>query len=146
MTHFYILYFLSFVQHCNLKGMLETLGMEFEGRPHCGLDDARNIARILLVLIEENAPLHINERLLLKHYRSREKALLASATAIVQKRTDGMGELVSSCAYAHRRHLQVILFLLYLQAPCFHSINSRWRDFRRHHLLVQQTERSPVGE
>ena len=82
--------------------MLETLGLEFEGRPHCGLDDAQNIARILLVLMEENAPLHVNERLLLKHYRSREKALLASATATVQKRTDGMGELVSSCAYLLR--------------------------------------------
>lgn len=80
--------------HYNLKGMLETLGMEFEGRPHCGLDDAKNIARILLVLIEEHAPLHINERLTLKDYRSREKVLLSSATAIVQKRTNGMGDLL----------------------------------------------------
>lgn len=75
--------------------MLETLGMEFDGRPHCGLDDARNIARILLVLIEEHAPLHINERLSLKHYRTREKALLASAAATVQQRTNGIGELVN---------------------------------------------------
>lgn len=80
--------------NCNLKAMLETLGMEFEGRPHCGLDDARNIARILLTLIEEHVPLHVNERLRLKDYRSREKALIASATAIVQKRKDGMGELL----------------------------------------------------
>lgn len=75
--------------------MLETLGLEFEGRPHCGLDDAHNIARILLVLMNEHAPLHINERLTLKDYRTREKALLTSAAAIVQKRTDGMGDLVS---------------------------------------------------
>ncbi|KAK3917429.1 3'-5' exoribonuclease 1 [Frankliniella fusca] len=80
--------------HCNLKGMLETLGMEFEGRPHCGLDDAKNIARILLVLMDEHAPLHINERLTLKDYRNREKVLLSSATAIVQKRTNGMGDLL----------------------------------------------------
>lgn len=79
--------------HYNLKGMLETLGMEFDGRPHCGLDDARNIARILLVLMEEHSPLHINERLSLKEYRTRETALLASAAAIVQERTNGIGEL-----------------------------------------------------
>ncbi|XP_034245299.1 3'-5' exoribonuclease 1-like [Thrips palmi] len=79
--------------HYNLKGMLETLGMEFEGRPHCGLDDARNIARILLVLIEEHTPLHINERLHLRDYRTREKALLASAANIVEQRTNGVGEL-----------------------------------------------------
>lgn len=75
--------------------MLETLGLDFEGRPHCGLDDAHNIARILLVLMDEHAPLHINERLTLKDYQSRERALLASAAAIVQKRTNGMGDLVS---------------------------------------------------
>lgn len=80
--------------HYNLKAMLETLGLEFEGRPHCGLDDARNIARILLVLMDEHAPLHINERLTLKDYRTREKALLTSAAAIVQKRTNGMGDLL----------------------------------------------------
>jgi inhibitor of KinA sporulation pathway (predicted exonuclease) len=30
----------------NVDRMLRTYGMKFEGRPHCGLDDARNIARI----------------------------------------------------------------------------------------------------
>ncbi|KAH6570002.1 hypothetical protein BASA50_011142 [Batrachochytrium salamandrivorans] len=31
----------------NLNGMLEGLGMVFEGREHCGMDDAANVARIL---------------------------------------------------------------------------------------------------
>ncbi|KAI9353542.1 Eri3 protein-like protein [Obelidium mucronatum] len=37
----------------NLNGMLSALGMEFVGRPHSGIDDTRNIARIALRLMEE---------------------------------------------------------------------------------------------
>jgi inhibitor of KinA sporulation pathway (predicted exonuclease) len=36
--------------------------MEFEGRPHCGLDDARNIAKILIILAGEGGRLLPNER------------------------------------------------------------------------------------
>ena len=32
--------------------MLQHMGLAFEGREHSGLDDARNIARILIVLLE----------------------------------------------------------------------------------------------
>lgn len=32
--------------------MLQNLGLTFEGRPHCGLDDTTNIARIALELIK----------------------------------------------------------------------------------------------
>lgn len=46
-----------------LKLMLEYLDMTFEGRPHCGLDDARNIARILLQLAADGAPLLPNEKI-----------------------------------------------------------------------------------
>ncbi|KAG8229580.1 hypothetical protein J437_LFUL010172 [Ladona fulva] len=46
-----------------LKLMLESLDLKFEGRPHCGLDDAKNIARILLQLAEDGAPLLPNERI-----------------------------------------------------------------------------------
>ena len=45
----------------NLSDMLKDIGMEFEGREHCGLDDARNIARIVLYLAnEKNARLEPN--------------------------------------------------------------------------------------
>lgn len=45
----------------NLSDMLTDIGMEFEGREHCGLDDARNIARIVLYLAtEKNARLEPN--------------------------------------------------------------------------------------
>eukprot|EP00730_Choanoeca_flexa_P017788 TRINITY_DN8601_c0_g1_i1.p1 TRINITY_DN8601_c0_g1~~TRINITY_DN8601_c0_g1_i1.p1 ORF type:complete len:155 (+),score=19.18 TRINITY_DN8601_c0_g1_i1:4-468(+) len=40
--------------------MLATLGMEFEGREHCGIDDTRNIARLLTSLIKDEAPLQAN--------------------------------------------------------------------------------------
>ena len=35
----------------NIEGMLCTLGMEFDGRQHSGIDDARNISRILKELL-----------------------------------------------------------------------------------------------
>lgn len=48
----------------NLHQMLEELGMKFQGRPHCGLDDARNIAAIALRLLLDGCIMRINE-----HYR-----------------------------------------------------------------------------
>ena len=43
--------------------MLELLEMEFEGRPHCGLDDATNIARVLLRMMNDGATVQVNERI-----------------------------------------------------------------------------------
>uniref|UniRef100_A0A7S1FAB9 Exonuclease domain-containing protein n=1 Tax=Noctiluca scintillans TaxID=2966 RepID=A0A7S1FAB9_NOCSC len=37
---------------CGVVPMLQHMGLAFEGREHSGLDDARNIARILIVLLE----------------------------------------------------------------------------------------------
>ncbi|KAJ3150514.1 3'-5' exoribonuclease 1 [Geranomyces michiganensis] len=37
----------------NLAGMLSGLGMEFDGREHCGLDDATNIARIVVRMMKD---------------------------------------------------------------------------------------------
>lgn len=47
----------------NLNNMLVNLGLEFEGRPHCGLDDSNNIARILCHLLEDGCVLKVNEKL-----------------------------------------------------------------------------------
>lgn len=46
-----------------LKLMLEHLELEFEGRPHCGLDDATNIARVLMRLMNDGASIQVNERI-----------------------------------------------------------------------------------
>lgn len=46
-----------------LIGMLEMLGMTFEGQLHCGLDDARNIARIAIRLMIDGCELKVNEYL-----------------------------------------------------------------------------------
>lgn len=43
--------------------MLEHLELNFEGRPHCGLDDARNIARVLLRLMSDGASIQVNEHI-----------------------------------------------------------------------------------
>ncbi|KAK7078599.1 3'-5' exoribonuclease 1 [Halocaridina rubra] len=46
-----------------LKEMLDHLGMTFIGQPHCGLDDARNIARVALKLFEDGANMRVNEKI-----------------------------------------------------------------------------------
>lgn len=46
-----------------LSLMLEKLGLEYEGRPHCGLDDSRNIARIALRMLKDGCQLRVNERI-----------------------------------------------------------------------------------
>uniref|UniRef100_A0A3Q2NT24 3'-5' exoribonuclease 1 n=1 Tax=Fundulus heteroclitus TaxID=8078 RepID=A0A3Q2NT24_FUNHE len=46
-----------------LSTMLEKLGMTYEGRPHCGLDDSRNIARIAIRMLQDGCQLRVNERM-----------------------------------------------------------------------------------
>jgi 3'-5' exoribonuclease 1 len=36
----------------NLPRMLERVGLEFQGTPHCGIDDTRNIAKLAKALSE----------------------------------------------------------------------------------------------
>jgi 3'-5' exoribonuclease 1 len=44
----------------NLSNMLDMLGMSFEGREHNGMDDSRNIVRVLHQLIKDGCVLHYN--------------------------------------------------------------------------------------
>ncbi|KAG7495794.1 3-5 exoribonuclease 1 [Solea senegalensis] len=46
-----------------LSTMLEKLGLKYEGRPHSGLDDSRNIARIVLRMLQDGCQLRVNERM-----------------------------------------------------------------------------------
>ena len=46
--------------------MLSMLGLDFEGHPHSGLDDSKNIARVLIRLIQDKAFVRINEKLIIK--------------------------------------------------------------------------------
>ena len=46
-----------------LRDMVEDLGMEFEGRAHSGLDDARNVARIVVALRGRGGEVLLNEAL-----------------------------------------------------------------------------------
>mmetsp|Transcript_21743 Transcript_21743/g.74751 ORF Transcript_21743/g.74751 Transcript_21743/m.74751 type:complete len:269 (+) Transcript_21743:95-901(+) len=43
--------------NCSIEDMLEKFGLDFEGRPHSGVDDARNIARILIHLFKRGCKL-----------------------------------------------------------------------------------------
>ncbi|XP_060951088.1 3'-5' exoribonuclease 1 isoform X2 [Limanda limanda] len=46
-----------------LSTMLEKLGLKYEGRPHSGLDDSRNISRIALRMLKDGCQLRVNERM-----------------------------------------------------------------------------------
>ena len=48
---------------CRITKMLERQGMRFVGRPHSGIDDSRNIARIAIRMANDGATLYINEML-----------------------------------------------------------------------------------
>lgn len=51
------------VKRCGIQKMLAYFNYEFEGQQHCGLDDAKNIARILLRLTNDGCEIKINSRL-----------------------------------------------------------------------------------
>ncbi|XP_049617174.1 3'-5' exoribonuclease 1 [Syngnathus scovelli] len=46
-----------------LSTMLDNLGLQYEGRPHSGLDDSRNIARVALRMLQDGCQLRVNEQL-----------------------------------------------------------------------------------
>jgi len=48
-----------------IMNMLKGLKLEFEGREHCGLDDAINAAHIVIKMLEDHTELRINEKLVL---------------------------------------------------------------------------------
>jgi len=48
---------------CNLKAAVELAGLTWEGRAHCGLDDARNTARLLVLLMHRGFKFSITNSL-----------------------------------------------------------------------------------
>jgi 3'-5' exoribonuclease 1 len=57
--------FAEFYNTRNLKihKMLERQNLKFEGRLHSGIDDTRNIARILIKMRNDGCHLYVNEQL-----------------------------------------------------------------------------------
>ena len=62
-----------------LSEMLGTLGMQFEGRPHSGMDDTRNIARIAMRMLTDDAILNVNERIHSSKLNSCKRAAATSS-------------------------------------------------------------------
>lgn len=55
-----------------LGTMIQLIGQEFQGRAHSGLDDARNIASIVMRLLKDGARVIINEKLATEGQKRRE--------------------------------------------------------------------------
>ncbi|XP_014662783.1 PREDICTED: 3'-5' exoribonuclease 1-like [Priapulus caudatus] len=51
------------VSRVRMTTMLDLLGLQLEGRHHSGLDDSRNIAHVLLIMLRDGAEVRVNERL-----------------------------------------------------------------------------------
>ncbi|XP_063693890.1 uncharacterized protein LOC134825581 [Bolinopsis microptera] len=49
------------VKRVNIQGMLKNLGQEFDGTPHSGISDSRNIANIVCTMVRDGAVLDNNE-------------------------------------------------------------------------------------
>ena len=51
------------LQKPSITSMLQNIGLTFEGRLHCGMDDTRNIAYVVMRMIDDGAKFQVNERL-----------------------------------------------------------------------------------
>lgn len=51
------------VRRCGILKMLGYFDLEFEGKQHCGLDDANNIARVLLCLAKDGCKIKCNDEI-----------------------------------------------------------------------------------
>jgi len=47
----------------SVEQMLSQFGLQFEGRLHCGLDDTKNIARVVVAMLEDGAKFRLNEQI-----------------------------------------------------------------------------------
>jgi hypothetical protein len=66
------------VKWFNLRIMLGLIGQPFQGRPHDGLDDSRNIGNIVVRLLNDGCILMENERILLGKAEQEKNAVVQS--------------------------------------------------------------------
>lgn len=80
-----------------MKGMLQTLGLSLDGRHHCGLDDARNIAKIVVALLKRGVPLRITKgyepgaRAVSREQEPQPRAAAEGARREAPQRSEGEG-------------------------------------------------------
>ncbi|XP_076951697.1 uncharacterized protein LOC143625144 [Bidens hawaiensis] len=53
---------------CNLKEAVQMAGLSWQGRPHCGLDDAKNTARLLALMMHKGSKFSITNSLITDHH------------------------------------------------------------------------------
>ena len=59
--HYHRFYKLDMNTPVTLEGILEGVGLTFEGRPHSGIDDARNIAKVFVQMVRDGLEARIND-------------------------------------------------------------------------------------
>jgi len=78
------------VQRAGVSTMLEILGLAFEGHPHSGIDDARNIARILAQLIADGCNIYENEKLVLNSPMAADNEPVAEVAVLQADEADSV--------------------------------------------------------
>nr|XP_002130965.1 3'-5' exoribonuclease 1-like [Ciona intestinalis] len=87
-----------------MMDMLSNIGLEFEGRHHCGMDDATNLSRIVQRMLDDGAIFQFNERLnsgKLEVISEKEKALLSSYDDANADVTEATAVLTTNLNHLH---------------------------------------------
>ena len=81
--------------------MLESLGMTFEGSQHSGIDDSRNIARILIHMLQDGAKMKINEKIHERKLQRCSQALGHNMAALNNGRDDDTDDAIVDAFDSH---------------------------------------------
>ncbi len=91
-----------------LQTMLEMVGLEFEGQPHSGVDDAKNIARVLLRMIADRAFVRVNEKIVIRAASDPEgeadSVKLRSVAPVSRQESEQWFKKQKQLAKLHRKH------------------------------------------
>ena len=75
--------------------MLEAAGFSFVGKPHSGLDDSINIARLVVRLLEDGCKFLVNEKLFTSKLQTNLKAFRCTGEVVSLNRSEA--EALVSC-------------------------------------------------
>lgn len=91
-------------EHGNISKMLGHFGMQFEGSPHSGLDDSKNIARIAVALARHGCALDLNDGIKYRpRYTKRRQGSKSSGARRGRRRGGQRGAALPADSSAQKR-------------------------------------------
>ncbi|XP_058744188.1 uncharacterized protein LOC131616766 [Vicia villosa] len=101
---------------CNLKEAVEIAGLAWQGRPHCGLDDAKNTARLLALLMHRGFKFSITNSIL---WQTADRSL-------IWKQSQEQQNIYPHCPYKARDmiHMNTPVPVIQYHPCCFCGVKS----------------------